>query len=155
VQTNQNPNPCRTKYYHVQPTAKSDRMAFESMTGYIKQEYVSVSMATLPAIIKKRRNSSGDNEPSDDGEVSYTEDDGEPSDDGEASYDDEPSDDSEASGDGEPSAVQFTVQRILAHQGAGSVRRNLCVWDGFPDPSENTWEPACNVSGVPAHISYL
>jgi hypothetical protein len=73
------------------------------------------------------------------------------SDDGDASDDNEASDDDEDSN----AADQFTVQRIIEHTGAGSARRYFCVWDGFPDPSEYTWEPACNVAGVPAHVAYL
>jgi hypothetical protein len=74
-----------------------------------------------------------------------------------ASDDGDASDDGVASDYGEASlaAGQFTVQRIIEHKGNGSARRYLCAWDGFPDPSENTWEPACNVSGVPAHVAYL
>jgi hypothetical protein len=39
----------------VQPTANSDKLALESMAGYIKQVYISVSMKTRPTITKKRK----------------------------------------------------------------------------------------------------
>jgi hypothetical protein len=61
----------------VQPTANSNEMASESMAGYIKQVYISMSMATLATVTKKR---SDDDESSDEDEASFNGDYGEASD---------------------------------------------------------------------------
>ena len=42
---------------------------------------------------------------------------------------------------------EFEVEAILAHKGTGNRTRYLVKWVGYPT-SENTWEPAANLSNA-------